>query len=69
MTLIISRYEKSDIYMGLLMKSLFFENIYGFWLNQIEIGNRWVGQRGLKGQKNQYGVPNMDPIDMGQYGI
>ena len=69
MTLIIFGYEKSDIYMSLLKKSLFFENIYGFWLNQIEIGNRWVGQRGLKGQKNQYGVPNMDPIDMGQYGI
>ena len=58
--------------MGLLMKCLFFENIYGFWLNQIEIGNRWVGQRGLKGQKNQYGVPNMDPRygaiwDLGKY--
>ena len=38
------------------MKSLFFDNIYGFWLNQIEIGNRWVGQRGLKGLGNQHGV-------------
>ena len=69
MTLIDFRKEKFRYLHGAFEEKFIFDNIYGFWLNQIEIGNRWVGQRGLKGQKNQYGVPNMDPIDMGQYGI